>query len=85
MFPALEITMALVFRMIGSMHPKLTLELGLRWDYSLRPAKNTAAGNFVPGAPGRLNFDPASRKTDPVLFTRFVGLLQKDGINLLIR
>jgi hypothetical protein len=67
------------------LHPKLTLNLGLRWDYfSPTGEKYGAQGNFVPGAPGTAQFlIPSNRKTDPVLSPAFVGLLQKDGINLL--
>ncbi|MDQ1474175.1 MAG: hypothetical protein QOJ99_5655 [Bryobacterales bacterium] len=66
------------------LHPKLTLNVGLRWDYfSPTGEKYGAQGNFVPGAPGTAQFlIPSNRKTDPVLSPAFVALLQKDGINL---
>jgi hypothetical protein len=65
-------------------HPKLTLNVGLRWDYfSPTGEKYGAQGNFVPGPPGSAEFlIPANRKTDPVVSPAFAGLLQKDGINL---
>ena len=65
--------------------PRLTLNLGLRWDYATPTGeKYGAQANFVPGAPGSAEFIiPANRKTDPVLTPAFVDLLQKDGINLI--
>ncbi|HVW86405.1 MAG TPA: TonB-dependent receptor, partial [Bryobacteraceae bacterium] len=63
---------------------RLTLNLGVRWDYfSPTGEKYGAQGNFIPAAPGSAQFlIPASRKGDPPLSPAFVSLLQKDGINL---
>jgi hypothetical protein len=67
--------------------PKLTLNLGLRWDY-FSPINETNGGqaNFVPSGPplGRPTYIiPASGKDDRSLSTSFLTLLQKDGISLL--
>ncbi len=64
--------------------PRLTLNLGLRWDYATPTGEKYAAqANFVPGAPGTAEFlIPASRKTDPPLAPAFANLLKQDGINL---
>lgn len=67
--------------------PKLTLNLGLRWDY-FSPIKETNGGqaNFVPNGPtgnGVPTFlIPASGKDDRGLSTSFITLLAKDGIAL---
>jgi hypothetical protein len=67
--------------------PKLTLNLGLRWDY-FSPIKETNGGqaNFVPNGPtgnGVPTFIiPASGKDDRSLSTSFINLLAKDGIAL---
>ncbi|WP_188552846.1 TonB-dependent receptor [Edaphobacter dinghuensis] len=67
--------------------PKLTLNLGLRWDY-FSPIKETNGGqaNFVPDGPtgnGVPTFlIPASGKDDRSLSTSFTTLLAKDGIAL---
>jgi hypothetical protein len=67
--------------------PKLTLNLGLRWDY-FSPIKETNGGqaNFVPNGPtgnGVPTFlIPASGKDDRSLSTSFLTLLAKDGIAL---
>jgi hypothetical protein len=67
--------------------PKLTLNLGLRWDY-FSPIKETNGGqaNFVPNGPtgnGVPTFlIPASGKDDRSLSTSFITLLAKDGIAL---
>jgi len=67
--------------------PKLTLNLGLRWDY-FSPIKETNGGqaNFVPNGPtgnGVPTFlIPASGKDDRSLSTSFTTLLAKDGIAL---
>lgn len=67
--------------------PKLTLNLGLRWDY-FSPIKETNGGqaNFVPNGPtgnGVPTFlIPASGKDNRSLSTSFITLLAKDGIAL---
>lgn len=64
---------------------KLTLNLGLRWDwFSPTGEKYGAQANFIPGNPGSSAeyIIPASRKGDPALSTSFNDLLAKDGINL---
>jgi hypothetical protein len=65
--------------------PKLTLNLGLRWDwFSPTGEKYSAQANFIPGNPGSSAeyIVPANRKGDPPLSTSFNDLLAKDGINL---
>jgi len=67
-------------------NPKLTINLGVRWDY-FSPIKETNGGqaNFVPSGPpnGTPTFlIPASGKDDRSLSTSFVTLLAKDGIKL---
>jgi len=60
------------------------LNLGLRWDFfGLVGDKYDAQGNFVPGPPaaGARFLIPTRRKSDP-LSPSFLGLLQKDGIQL---
>jgi Carboxypeptidase regulatory-like domain/TonB dependent receptor len=64
--------------------PRLTLNLGIRWDW-FSPTGETygAQANFVPAAPGSAQYIiPASRKGNPNVSTSFTQLLQKDGINL---
>lgn len=63
---------------------KLTLNLGLRWDwFSPTGEKYSAQANFVPGAPGTAEYIiPASRKGNPPLSPSFTQLLAQDGINL---
>ena len=65
---------------------KLTLNLGIRWDY-FTPISETNGGqaNFVPSGPpnGTPTFlIPASGKDDRALSTSFTTLLAKDGIKL---
>jgi hypothetical protein len=65
-------------------NPKLTVNLGLRWDW-FSPTGETygAQATFVPAAPGSAQYIiPASRKGNPNLSSSFTHLLQKDGINL---
>ena len=67
-------------------NPKLTLNLGLRWDY-FGPINETNGGqaNFVPSGPpnGVPTFlIPATGKDDRTLSTSFVTLLAQDGIKL---
>ena len=61
---------------------KLTLNLGLRWDYfSLVGEKYDAQGNYVPEEKKFLI--PASREGAPDLSPSFLGALQGDSIQLL--
>ncbi len=64
---------------------KLTLNLGVRWDwFSPTGERYGAQANFVPATPGSaLYIVPASRKDKPPLSPSFVQLLQKDGIQLI--
>jgi hypothetical protein len=64
---------------------RLTLNLGIRWDYfSPTGEKYDAQANFVPGVPfvDAKYIIPASRKDKPPLSASFIQLLQKDGIQL---
>ena len=64
---------------------KLTLNLGVRWDwFSATGERYNAQANFVPGTPfsGAQYIIPASRKDNPALSSSFTNLLAKDGINL---
>ncbi|HEY3456653.1 MAG TPA: TonB-dependent receptor [Bryobacteraceae bacterium] len=64
---------------------KLTLNLGLRWDwFSATGDRYGAQANFVPGTPfaGAQYIIPASRKDNPPLSPSFTSLLAKDGIDL---
>jgi hypothetical protein len=67
--------------------PKLTLNLGLRWDY-FSPINETNGGqaNFVPDGPSGNGVPtfiiPATGKDDRSLSTSFTTLLAKDGIAL---
>ncbi|HEV2247500.1 MAG TPA: TonB-dependent receptor [Terriglobia bacterium] len=60
---------------------KLTLNLGLRWDY-FTPYWETygAQGNFIPAAPGSAEFLLPKRRCNEPLSTSFTTLLQTDGI-----
>ncbi|MGA7157503.1 MAG: TonB-dependent receptor [Acidobacteriaceae bacterium] len=65
---------------------KLTLNLGIRWDY-FSPIRETNGGqaNFVPSGPPNnapTFLIPASGKDDRALSTSFTTLLAKDGIAL---
>ena len=61
---------------------KLTLNLGLRWDFfSLVGETYDAQANFVPGANPQFII-PATRKGLPQVSQSFQDLLAKDGINL---
>jgi hypothetical protein len=64
---------------------KLTLNLGVRWDwFSPTGERYGAQANFVPAAPGQAEYIiPATRQGKPNLSPSFVQLLGKDGINLL--
>ena len=63
--------------------PRLTLNLGLRWEYHGQFAENTGAqANLVPGPPGNAPYlIPSSRCHDPVS-PSFTELTQTDGINV---
>ena len=64
---------------------RLTLNLGLRWDwFSPTGERYGAQANFVPGAPGggAEYIIPASRANNPALSPSFTQLLAKDGIAL---
>jgi hypothetical protein len=66
--------------------PKLTLNLGLRYDY-FSPIRETNGGqaNFVPSGPPNgtpTYLIPASGKDDRSLSTSFTDLLARDGITL---
>ncbi|HEY3936171.1 MAG TPA: TonB-dependent receptor [Bryobacteraceae bacterium] len=61
---------------------KLTLNLGVRWDwFSPTGEKYSAQANFLPGANPEYII-PASRKGDPALSPSFPQLLAQDGISL---
>jgi hypothetical protein len=67
--------------------PKLTLNLGLRYDY-FGPIQEEQGGqaNFIasgPPAGGPAYIIPASGKSDRTLSSSFINLLAKDGIALL--
>src|SRR5579864_3974490 len=63
---------------------KLTLNLGVRWDwFSPTGERYGAQANFVPAVPGQAEYIiPATRQSTP-LSPSFTQLLQKDGINLI--
>lgn len=64
---------------------KLTLNLGLRWDYFTPTGERYGAqANFVPGNPGSgaQFIIPANRQNNPGLSPSFLNALQKDGIAL---
>jgi hypothetical protein len=64
---------------------KLTVNLGVRWDYfSPTGEKYSAQANFVPGNPfnGAEYIIPSSRENDPALPASFTSLLAQDGIKL---
>ena len=64
---------------------RLTLNLGVRWDYfSPTGEKYSAQANFVPGNPfnGAEYIIPSSRQNDPALPASFTQLLTQDGIKL---
>jgi hypothetical protein len=64
---------------------KLTLNLGLRWDwFGATGERYGAQANFVPGPPGAgaQYLIPANRNNDPTLSPSFTQLLAKDGIAL---
>ena len=64
---------------------KLTLNLGLRWDYFTPTGeKYGAQANFVPGTPfsGAEYIVPTNRQNNPALSASFMQTLQQDGIKL---
>jgi len=63
------------------MNPKLTLNLGLRWEYHGQFAENTGAqANLIPGPPGSAQYlIPAFRCKDPVS-PSFTSLTKLDGV-----
>jgi hypothetical protein len=64
--------------------PKLTLNLGVRWEYYSPISENfNAQGNFVPGPPfAGAEYLLPSNKRDIALSPSFTSLLKKDGIAL---
>ncbi len=64
-------------------NPKLTLNLGLRWDHFGYVEENFGAqANFIPAAPGSAQYlIPVERQKDP-LSQSFIDTLKKDGIAL---
>ncbi|HEY6291729.1 MAG TPA: TonB-dependent receptor [Terriglobia bacterium] len=65
--------------------PKLTLNLGLRWDYFEQVHENFGAqANFIPGFNGSqaTYLIPSNRKNDPQLSSSFVNTLAEDNIAL---
>jgi outer membrane receptor protein involved in Fe transport len=65
--------------------PKLTLNLGVRWDYFTPTGeKYGAQANFVPGNPGSgaEYIIPSNRQNNPALSASFIQTLQQDGIKL---
>jgi hypothetical protein len=64
---------------------RLTLNLGLRWDwFSATGERYSAQANFVPATPfnGAQYIIPSNRKDNPPLSASFTNLLAKDGIQL---
>ncbi len=62
---------------------KLTLNLGLRWDFfSLVGERYDAQANFIPSLTNPEFIIPASRKDKPVLSNTFQQYLQNSGIKL---
>lgn len=64
---------------------KLTVNLGVRWDYfSPTGERYNAQANFVPGTPfgGAEYLIPSARQNKPQLSPSFIQLLQQDGIKL---
>jgi Carboxypeptidase regulatory-like domain/TonB dependent receptor len=78
--------LAFYFQDDWKVSPKLTLNLGLRWDY-FSPIKETNGGqaNFVQNGPPNgtpTYLIPASGKDNRNLSASFISLLAKDGIAL---
>lgn len=64
---------------------KLTLNLGVRWDYFAQVEENFGGqGNLIPGPPGAgaQYLIPSQRKNRPAPSPSFVSLLAQDGISL---
>jgi hypothetical protein len=62
---------------------KLTLNVGLRWDFfSLTGEKYDAQANFIPSPDNPQYVIPASRKDNPPLSDTFQALLASNGIDL---
>ncbi|HKX28575.1 MAG TPA: hypothetical protein VJ302_12815, partial [Blastocatellia bacterium] len=64
-------------------HSKLTLNLGLRWDYfSLTGEGDNAQANFVPDPANPRYIIPASRRDNPKLSQAFINALAQNKIAL---
>src|SRR5439155_4751828 len=62
---------------------KLTLELGLRWEfYGQVVEKYAAQANFIPGPPGSAEYLITSQRQNSPLSLSFPATLAKDGIKL---
>ncbi len=64
--------------------PKLTLNLGIRWDYFGQVYENfSAQANFIPSAPGQAQYLMPVGAKNRALSTSFTDTLAKDGIALI--
>lgn len=63
--------------------PRLTLNLGLRWEhFSLTGEANSAQANFIPDPTNSRYIIPAKRRDNPRLSQAFVDALARSGIAL---